>query len=509
MTLSIVFLIATSCLLGGIITGYGIRWLISLSRHNSIEISIKQTMLAARTNAQKIVDEAREKAEQLQKESESEHALKQEELRQTEERLVKKDEMLDKRQLALAEELERIQLRTKETEKALEAATKARDTVIKELERISDYSKEEALSRLTTHLTQEHEADVIAHISKIEREGKQKIETRARALLASAVQRLATTQSDSLLTTSIELPSEETKGKLIGKEGRNVRAFERAAGVDLIIDETPMFVSVSSFDPVRRYIAQTALLRLIEDGRIHPAKIEEIITTVKEETKELMRKKGEEAAYEVSAFNLDPQLIQLLGRLHFRTSYGQNVLTHSLEMAHIGGILAEELGADVSVVKLGALLHDIGKAVDHEIAGTHVEIGRRLLKKFGIDEAVIVAMQSHHEEYPYGSLESIIVQTADAISAGRPGARRDSATHYIKRLSDLEAIAGAITGVTNSYAVQAGRELRVFVNPEEISDIEARTMAKKIATTIESQLAYPGEIKIVVIREQRTIEFAR
>ncbi|MBX4195873.1 ribonuclease Y, partial [Candidatus Parcubacteria bacterium] len=288
-----------------------------------------------------------------------------------------------------------------------------------------------------------------------------------------------------------------------------IKAFERATGVEVIVDDTPGAITISSFDPVRRAVARLALENLIADGRIQPAKIEEFVENAKVETNKIIKEKGEQAAFECGLFNLDPKLLAILGRLHFRTSYGQNVLEHSIEMAHLAGMIAEELGADVAVAKAGALLHDIGKALDHEVAGTHVDIGRKILQKFGVSEEIIKAMQAHHGEYPYETVESVIVQTADAISGGRPGARRDTVENYLKRLEDLENIATSFDGVEKAYALQAGREIRVFVEPGKISDLEAKNMARNIALRIEKELRYPGEIKVNVIRENRAIEFAR
>jgi ribonuclease Y len=311
------------------------------------------------------------------------------------------------------------------------------------------------------------------------------------------------------MTTTVSIPSDEVKGKIIGKEGRNIKAFERATGVEVIVDDTPGSITLSSFDPVRRQIARVALEALIVDGRIQPAKIEEAVEKAKQEISKIIKDKGEEAVYECGIYNLDPKLVAILGRLHFRTSYGQNVLQHSIEMTHLARMLAEELGANVTVAKTGALLHDIGKAVDHEVAGTHVEIGRRILQKFGVSDEIVKAMQAHHGEYPYETIESVIVQIADAISGGRPGARRDTVENYLKRLKELEAITTQFSGVEKSFALQAGREIRVFVNPIEMTDFEAKKLARDIANRIEQELKYPGEIKVTVIRESRVIEFAR
>jgi ribonuclease Y len=344
---------------------------------------------------------------------------------------------------------------------------------------------------------------------KLEISGNEKLEARAKDILTTTVHRLGNSVVSDALSTTVMLPNDEIKGKIIGKEGRNIRAFERATGVDVIVDDTPGTITLSSYDPIRRQIARIALENLILDGRIQPAKIEESVQKAEQEINNIIKKKGAEAAFNAKVPNIDPKLLMILGRLYFRSSYGQNVLDHSVEVAHLAAMLAEELGADVAVSRAGALFHDIGKAVDHEVPGTHVEIGRRILAKFGVGEPVIKAMQAHHEEYPYETPESMIVQVADAISGGRPGARRDSVEQYIKRLEDLEAIANQEPGVEKTYAIAAGRDLRVIVKPEAVSDLEARELARRIADRIEKELQYPGEIKVSVIRETRVIEYAR
>jgi ribonucrease Y len=344
---------------------------------------------------------------------------------------------------------------------------------------------------------------------KLEISGNEKLEQKANDILVTAVHRLGNSVVGDVLATTVQLPNDDIKGKIIGKEGRNIRAFERATGVDVIVDDTPGTITLSSYDPVRRQTARIALENLILDGRIQPAKIEEAVKKAEEEINNLIKKKGAEAAYEAKVPNLDPKLLMILGRLYFRTSYGQNVLDHSVEVAHLAAMLAEELGASPAIARAGALFHDIGKAVDHEVPGTHVEIGRRILQKFNVDELVIKAMQAHHEEYPYETPESMIVQVADAISGSRPGARRDSVENYIKRLEDLESIANSEKGVEKSYAISAGREVRVIVKPEDLTDLECRMVARNIADRIEKEMQYPGEIKISVIRETRVIEYAR
>lgn len=496
-------------ILVGIALGYLLRLLISLSKRGSVELETKQVLLSAKEAAQKILEEAEEETSARTEALHKEHREEEIRLQKIEERLIKREEFLDNRQTDIDHEAE--STREKEEElRAREADLSKKERLIKtELERIARLSAEEAKQELFTYIEKNNEEDVVVRIKKLEQEGETRLLKKAQEILAASIQRLATSTAVEIMATTVHIPSDEVKGKIIGKEGRNIRAFERVAGVEIVVDDTPGSILISSFDPVRREVARVALEELIKDGRIQPAKIESCVEKARDQVNTIIKEKGEQAAYECGVFNIDPRVITLLGRLHFRTSFGQNVLQHSIEMAHIAGMLAEELGANVPVAKAGALLHDIGKAVDHEVQGTHVEIGRRILQKFDVDPRIVQAMQSHHEEYPYESLESIIVQTADSISGGRPGARHDSVERYIKRLDDLETIATSLPGVEKAYALQAGRELRVFVKPEEMTDLESKNFARDLALRIEKELKYPGEIKVTVIRESRTIEYAR
>lgn len=489
--------------------GYFLRFVLTVSKRGSIELEIKQAMLSAKEEAQRILAEAEKKSAETTEKLKTKEEEKERELKKKEDRLAKKDELLDKRQEDIEQGLQTIQSKVAELRMIKEKLEGDREVARVELGRVSGLSKEEARKEILDIAVREHGEDILVRMNKLEREGMEKLDRKAKDILAASVQRLASSTASELMTSTVPLPSDELKGKIIGKEGRNIRVFEREAGVDLIVDDTPGSIVISSFDPVRRQIARVALENLILDGRIQPVKIEEAVTKAREDVGKIIKQKGEQAAFECGVFNLDPRIVSILGRLHFRTSYGQNVLQHSVEMAHISGMLAEELGADSAVARAGALLHDIGKAVDHEVQGTHVDIGRRILQKFGANPAIIAAMQSHHEEYPYETLESIIVQTADAISGGRPGARRDTVENYLKRLQDLEAIAMSFKGVEKVHALQAGREIRVFVTPEAITDMEARQMARDIALRVEKELKYPGEIKVNVIRETRVIEYAR
>jgi ribonucrease Y len=509
MSLKLVFLLLGASAVVGAAIGYVFRWLFVLARKGSIELEVKQLLMTAREDAKKITAAAEEEAKQKLASIEGEIKEKEEKVLRAEDRVFKREEALDKRQSDLDRELEGVKSRIEEIKAIKERA----DILLSErgnaLAAVAGLTKEEAKNKLYEELEREASDDLMIRVQKLEQTGQEKLERRAKDILTTAIHRLGNSVASDTMETAITIPNDDIKGKIIGKEGRNIKAFERAAGVEVIIDDTPGSIVISSYDPIRRAIARVALENLIVDGRIQPAKIEEMVEKAKNEVGKIIKDKGEAAAFEAGVLNLDPRLIQILGRLHFRTSYGQSVLQHSVEMAHIAGMIAEELGANAAVARAGALLHDIGKALDHEVQGTHVEIGRRVLQKLGVSEEVVKAMQAHHEEYPFETTESVIVQVADAISGGRPGARRDSVENYIKRLADIEEIAGSFPGVEKSYAISGGREVRVFVKPEEMTDFAARELARNIANRIENELKYPGEIKVNVIRETRAIEFAR
>lgn len=502
-------LLAVAALTLGLGAGYYLRYLLALAKKTSLELDIKTKLLEAEEKARTIVEKAEAKADELEKATSAHKTATEERLTEKERHLQKREEMLDTRQIDLDSQRESLQGKVVEIKSIKEKLDERKTEIDTKLEEVARLSKEEAYTRVVAKMEAEYAEDLQARLMKIERFGGEQIEARAQNLLLAAIHRVGNNMPTSVMTSHIEIPSDDLKGKVIGREGRNVRAFERATGVDVLIDETPGYVVLSSFDPIRREIARVAMEALLKDGRIQPAKIEECVETARKEVAQIVRKMGEKAAYDANVPNLHPDLIAILGRLHFRTSYGQNVLWHSVEMAHMAAIIAEEIGADVAVARAGALLHDIGKTVSHEVAGTHVEIGIRILKKYNVSEAVILAMRAHHEEYPYETPESIIVQVADAISGGRPGARRDSIENYVKRLTDLEAIATGLKGVDKAFAIAAGREIRVLVNPENMTDLETHTLARTIANTIEAQLRYPGEIKVHVIRETRVISYAR
>lgn len=495
---------AVTLIIGGAV-GYVIRHHVTKLRRGSIEAELEEKILQAKRDARAIEDEALTRASELR-----------EELKRNEERIQKQEDRLDKREselLAKESELQResesLKQKVKELESIQERFLEKEKQVNKSIEKVAMLTLDEAREKLFAKIVKESEEDLQSRTLKLARDGEARLEEKAREILVNCIYRIANGSIAQFMTSTVLIEDEEIKGKVIGKEGRNIKTFERLAGVELLVDENPKGIVVSCFDPVRRAIATNALEMLIKDGRIQPAKIEECIDKAKKEIGVFMRKKGEEAVLACGLLSIPEELIPIIGRLYFRTSYGQNVLDHSIEMAHIAGMLATELGADVQVAKAGALLHDIGKAVDHEIQGTHVEIGRKILAKYGIDERVILAMQAHHEEYPYETVESVLVQVSDAISGGRPGARRDTVDRYIKRLEDLEALAMSFRGIERVYALQAGREIRIFVSPVLVNDLEARDLARTIALRVEQELRFPGEIKIHVIRESRSIEFAR
>jgi len=501
--------VAVGILVLGAAVGYVLRRFVAAQRANSLEAKLRRELEEAKTQAKAILVEAKDKAATFFEEAKHEERNRAQQLDRLEERLLKKEEMLDrqrrefeKRESEVREELAKVQAaRGEVTERERKAD--------RELERIAGFTVESAKHELVERVEQTYREELSRLTQKLERERREEIEKRSLEIITTALNRYARSHVAELTTTVFTLPNEDLKGKIIGREGRNVRTLERLTGVEVIMDETPESIVFSSFDPLRREIAKLAMEKLIKDGRIQPAKIEEKVEEAKTELTKRMQSIGEQAALDVGILDLPKEILQLLGRLHFRTSYGQNVLVHSVEMAHISGMMAGELGADVMVAKKGALLHDIGKAISHEVEGTHVELGRKILKKYGIDDRVIKAMEAHHEEYPFSTPESFIVAAADVLSAARPGARRDTVENYLKRLEDLEKIVYGFEGVKNVYALSAGREIRVFVIPEKVDDFRALQLAKDIAAKIQSELKYPGEIKVNVIREVRAVEYAK
>lgn len=509
MSTFIILLIAAAATVVGLFCGYYLRKITALATRRSIEIDIKQMLVGAKEEAQRITDEAKKKAEEMEFELRATVREKTEDHKKTEDRLIKKEELLDARQTEIDKETEIQKGKIEEIKKIKERADALLADRVATLEKLASLSREDAKAELVREIERENEEDFMVRMQKLEQNAEERLSRRAKDILATSIQRLASSTASEIMTTNVAIPSDDIKGKIIGKEGRNIRAFERAAGVELIVDETPGTIIISAFDPVRRQIARVALENLIADGRIQPAKIEEMVAKAKEDINKIIKEKGEAAVYECGIFNFDPRIIAILGRLYFRTSYGQNVLQHSIEMTHIAGMLAEELGADVAIAKQGALVHDIGKALDHEVQGTHIDIGVRILQKFGADSRVIQAMKSHHDDCPHETIEAVIVQTADNISGGRPGARRDSVENYLKRLQELEALVNNFPAVDKSYALSAGREIRIFVTPEKVTDVEAKELARDIAKKIEAELKYPGEIKVTMIRETRITEYAR
>lgn len=431
-------------------------------------------------------------------------------------RVFKTEQLLIRRENALNQKSFDYEGKEKDFQQKAEKLTGLKETLeglkneaLDNLEKISKLSKEQAKKELLVNCEREFEREILDKTRKLEQEGDEKFRVRAKEILALAIQKCALNQAQEITTSTVLLPSEDIKGRIIGKEGRNIRALEKLTGVEIVVDETPEAVVISGFDPIRRQIAKTSLERLIKDGRIQPARIEEIIQKTESEISSQVKEAGETAVYDTGVIGLDPKLVQLLGRLKFRTSYGQNVLLHSIEAAHLAGALAYEIGANPGVAKKAGLLHDIGKAMDHQVEGSHVDIGIRILEKFGVEKEVIQAMKSHHEEYPVETLEATLVQAADQISGARPGARKDTLENYLRRLGELETMATSFSGVDKAWALQAGREIRIFVKPEEIDDVAARKLAKEVAKRIQEELKYPGEIKVNVIRESRVIEYAK
>lgn len=470
-----------------------------------IEDSVKE----AETKKKEILIEAKDEAHKLRNELERETRERRAELQKTEKRLFKKEETLDSKSLNIEKKEEVLQKKLKELELKQARLTAIHDKQNEELERISGLTTEEAKEILISNIKKEAEQEASIAVKEIEKEAKENAERKAREIISYAVQKCSADHVAETTVSVVDLPNDEMKGRIIGREGRNIRALETLTGIDLIIDDTPEAVVISGFDPIRREVAKIALEKLISDGRIHPARIEEMVEKAKKEIDQQIKDDGEQAAFETGIHGLHPEIIKLLGRLRFRTSYGQNVLKHSIEVAHLAGIMASELGADVKIAKRAGLLHDIGKAVDHEMEGSHVTIGEDLARKYKENKAVLHAIAAHHGDIEPQTIEAILVQAADAISASRPGARRETLESYIKRLEKLEEISNSFEGVEKSFAIQAGREIRIMVKPEVVNDNSIILIAKDIVKKIEDELEYPGQIKVNVIRETRAIEYAK
>ncbi|MBU4298461.1 ribonuclease Y [Patescibacteria group bacterium] len=505
----ILLLVVIFTLVFGSVLGYYARQSIARKKLGTIEEKLRKRLDETKKEAEKILSQAQEKAKGIIETAKKEEDKRREELIKTERFLLKREDNLDSRLQVLERKEQEFRQRVEKLKEIKGTIEGLRKEALAQLERVSGLTKEEAKKELFLGLEREAQKDILEKLRKLETAGWEQYEKKAKEILAIAIQKCAISQAQEITTTQVVLPSDEIKGRIIGKEGRNIRAFERLTGVELIVDETPGLVLISGFDPVRRQIAKIALDKLILDGRIQPARIEEMVKKAEEEIDSQIKAAGEQTVYEVGVLDLEPRLIQLLGRLKFRTSYGQNVLLHSIEVAYLASALAEEMGADSLLCKKAGLLHDIGKAVDQQIEGSHVDIGIKILEKFKVDSRVISAMKSHHEEYPYESLEAVLVQVGDQISGARPGARKDTLENYLKRLTDLEQVATSFAGVKKAWALYAGREIRVFVKPGEIDDLGMKKLAKEIANQIQEELRYPGEIKVNVIRENRVVEYAK
>jgi len=493
----------------GATLGYLIRQSIAKKQLGSIELKIQNKIAQAKKDVDSILSQADSKASEIIKKARTEEELRKRELLKTERFVLQRENALQTKITDLDEKEKLIYQKAEEIKELKEKLQGMIDQEIGKLENIAQFNRDEAKNELLERIEKEAQKEMIERMMRLEREGEEKLKERAKEIVALAIQRCALPQAQDITTTTVNLPSDKIKGRIIGKEGRNIKAFEKATGIEVVVDETPEAITISGFNPYRRYIAKRAMEKLIEDGRIQPARIEEIVARVEEEAVEQVKQAGDAAVYETGVLDLDPKLVELLGRLRFRTSFGQNVLLHSIEVSFLSGMLAEEIGADVRVARKAGLLHDIGKAMDHQVQGSHTDIGIKILEKFGVEKETINAMKSHHEEYPYENIESHIIQAADQISGARPGARKDTLENYLKRLGDLENIANSFEGVEKTYAIQAGRELRVFVKPEEIDDLASERLARDIAKRISEELKYPGEIKVVLIREKRIIEYAK
>lgn len=503
-----IYAISALVIVIGFAAGYFARKQQAATHVKGAESKAEKIINDAKTKQNELHLEAQNKALAIIEEAKKEESRRRREINEQQSRLEKRETVFSQKLLELQDKQQQLYDKVNKIEEIKEKIKQIKDEQSAKLEQISQMTKEDAKQILIANVESEIKDDLISRIKKLEKQSVDELEEKSRDVLASTMQRLVSNYTAEITTTAVELPSDEMKGRIIGREGRNIKVIEQLTGTEIIVDDTPNVITISGFSPIRRHIAKRALDRLILDGRIHPTKIEDAIEQAKKELAVDIKKAGEEAMYELGVTGFDPKLIQIIGRLKYRTSYGQNALRHSVEVAHLSGLLAEELGANVSLAKKAGLLHDIGKAVDHEVQGTHPEIGGNIAKKFGLPDDLIAPIETHHDDRPRGLL-SVVVKVADAISAARPGARHDSFEQYIHRLEELEKIAASFDGVEKVYAIQAGREVRVFVEAEKVDDLAAHQLARDVAKKIEQELKYPGEIKVNIIRELRVTEYAR
>lgn len=508
MEIIIAAIVAIVALPSGFGLGYLVRRQLAQYKKDSIEAKIEKALAEAKAKQKEILLQAQEKSLKVLDEAKVEAKQIKQEMDSAKARLEKRESMFDQKILDLENQKQDLSDRAEKINKTKEEIAKIREEQLAKLEKIAGLTKAEAEKVLMDNAEKMVSEALANRIRKLEQEASEELEKKAKEVLSVVIERCASSHAAETTSSTVDLPSDEMKGRIIGREGRNIKTIEQLTGVEIIIDDTPQAITLSSFSPIRRQVAKKTIEKLIFDGRIHPARIEDAIKEAKQEIALDIKKAGEAALYELGITGFDPKLVQILGRLKYRTSYGQNILNHSMEVSILSGMLAAELGANVAIAKKSGLLHDIGKAVDHEVQGTHPEIGRDICKKFGISDDIIAGVLEHHNDKP-STLEALIVKVADAISGAREGARKDSYENYLQRLGELENIAQSFEGVDKVYAIQAGREVRVFVSPDDVDDLGAIKLAKEVAEKIEGELKYPGEIKVNVIREKRVIEYAR
>ena len=501
--------VALGAAVGGAVLGALVRSFWAAQTIKAANAEARRIEAEARDRQKELILEAKDEKRRLQREAEEEARVRRGDLSALESRLLQRDEQLDQRGDMLEQRDRKLVERERDLDKTRDELARAHGEQVTALERVAGMSADDAKRVLIEAVREEAERDAVKLARAIERSAREDAQDKARDIVITAIQRVAADHTAEHTVSVVHLPSDEMKGRIIGREGRNIRALEQATGIDLIIDDTPETVILSGFDPVRREIARIAITKLIADGRIHPGRIEEVVAKARAEVDTIMRQAGEQAAYDAGVPGLPADIIKTMGRLKFRTSYGQNVLNHCIETSHLAAVIAAETGADVAIARMGGLLHDIGKAVDHEVEGPHAAIGAAIAQRHNLHPSVVNAIGAHHQEIEYTCQEAPIVQIADAISASRPGARGESMDTYVKRLEDLQAIAESFSGVERSFAVQAGREVRILVRPEEIDDLTASRLARDIVKKIEEQLTYPGQIKVTVIRETRAVEYAK